>query len=50
MDSEAASMLDWLDRIDCEVLLVGGTRSDGTRWKLLFHPFAGAASLADEPA
>ncbi len=42
-------ILDWLDRHDCELLVLGGTGTDGSRWKLVFHPFAGAATLAVEP-
>ena len=43
-------LLDWLDRNACELLVLGGSGADGSRWKAVFHPFAGAATLAIEPA
>jgi hypothetical protein len=38
----------WLDEIACELLVLGGQNSDGSRWKAVFHPSAGAAALAHE--
>jgi hypothetical protein len=43
-------ILDWLDRTACELLILGGSGPDGSRWKAIFHPIAGAATLAIEPA
>jgi len=42
-------ILDWLDRTACELLVLGGSQADGSRWKAVFHPVAGAATLAVEP-
>lgn len=41
-------ILDWLDRSACELLVLGGS-GGGMRWKAIFHPIAGAATLAVEP-
>ncbi len=43
-------LLDWLDRSACELLVLGGAGGDGSRWKAVFHPVAGAVTLAIEPA
>ena len=42
-------ILDWLDRTACELLVLAGSEADGARWKAVFHPFAGAATLAVQP-
>lgn len=44
----SADLLEWLDAIGCELLVIGGTRNNGARWKMVFHPIGGAASLAEE--
>ena len=44
------NLLAWLDRNDCELLILGGSETDGRRWKAVFHPLAGAASFVLEPA
>jgi hypothetical protein len=47
---EPDAFLAWLDHSRCELLVLGGTGPDGSRWTAVFHPFAGAATLAVEPA
>ncbi|QXQ07182.1 hypothetical protein KX816_03805 [Sphingosinicellaceae bacterium] len=42
-------LIAWLDQIACELLVLGGVNGDGSRWKAVFHPSAGAATLAREP-
>ncbi|MDB5738016.1 MAG: hypothetical protein JWO65_1684 [Sphingomonas bacterium] len=41
-------ILRWLDRSGCELLVLGGSEPDGRRWKAVFHPIAGAATLVIE--
>lgn len=45
----SGDILDWLDRTACELLVLGGSETDGSRWKAIFHPLAGAATLTIEP-
>ena len=47
---EPDTILAWLDHSRCELLVLGCTDPDGSRWKAIFHPLAGAATLAVEPA
>ena len=42
-------ILGWLDGAACELLVLAGGHADGSRWKAVFHPLAGAATLAVEP-
>ncbi len=42
-------LIAWLDQIACELLVLSGANGDGSRWKAVFHPSAGAATLAQEP-
>ncbi len=43
-------LVAWLDSNACELLVLAGSETDGSRWKAVFHPLAGAATLAIEPA
>ena len=50
LPKSGVDLVAWLDRNVCELLVLGGANGDGSRWKAVFHPVAGAATLALEPA
>lgn len=45
----AEALLAFLDQNTVELLVIGGVNADGSRWKTIFHPHAGMASMVTEP-